>query len=161
MTEALLELRLPLPPSLNAYYLNAARKVGSHLKSGKVNPRAGATYVGRMIAPEGLAYRGFVYAQVRKGHKAPPRLTGRLSIAVLALPRDLQAFDLDNRFKCLLDSLQRAEAILNDAQFDDIRMVRWNPVAPGWVRLRISRFDPAEAAAFARSMGETQPDLLG
>lgn len=161
MTQALLDLRLPLPPSLNGYYLNAQRKVRTFGKGGKINPRAGAAYVGRMIGPEGLAYRGFVFAAVRQGHKAPPRLTGRLAIAVLALPRDLQAFDLDNRFKCLLDSLQKAGAILNDAQFDDVRMVRWNPVHPGWVRVRISRFDPAAAAAFAREMGETEPDLLG
>lgn len=156
MSDALLSLLLPMPPSINNYYLNATRKVTTPGAKGY-----GKTYTARMIGPEGKAYRGYVFAAVRQGHRAAPQLTGRLSVAVLAVPRDLQSFDLDNRWKSLLDALQHAGAILNDAQFDDIRMVRWNPAPPGRVRVRIDKADPREAERFARWIGEPGvPDLL-
>lgn len=152
----LLQLLLPLPPSLNRYYLNAQRTVRT---PGAKN--YGRKYMARMIAPEGVAYQGHVLEACRKGHRGALRLTGRLSLSVLAIPPDLQSFDLDNRWKALQDSLTKAQAIGDDSQFDFIRMVRWNAAAPGWIRVRIDRFDPADAQRFATWMGEPGvPDLL-
>ena len=149
----MIELSLPLPPSLNGYYENAMRRVRRGALAGKV-------YTGRQISAAGLEFRLEVVRAVRAGHRAAPRLSGRLAIVVLAQPPDLRAFDLDNRFKCLLDALTVARVILDDALFDDVRMVRWNPVEGGRVHVRIDRFDPREAEAVARSFGAGAEGLL-
>lgn len=149
----MIELRLPLPPSLNGYYENATRRV----RHGR---RAGATYTGRRISAKGQEFRLEVIRAVRAACPVAPRLSGRLSIIVLARPPDLRAFDLDNRFKCLLDALTVARVILDDALFDDIQMLRWAPVKHGAIHLRIDRFDPREAENVARSFGAGPEGLL-
>ena len=146
--DPLYELALPMPPSLNGYYLNAVRTVMRGATAGK-------RYVGRQLSAAGVDYRREVVAAVRRGHRSPPALRGRLSIVVLLVPEDRRAFDLDNRFKCLLDALTYAAVIQDDALFDDIRMVRWNPSSDRARRclLRISRFDPKRAIELANSFG--------
>lgn len=153
MTPYLLEL--PFPPSLNGYYMNAARKT-----------REGKRYTGRMISPEGVRFRGQVVGAVRAGHRMPPKLTGRLSIIVLARPPAIKADgkskngnrrDLDNLWKCLLDAMTKAEVFQDDALFDDVRMVRGNPFGGGRVWVSIRRFDPDASLAEVREAGIVPP----
>ena len=149
-------LELPFPPSLNDYYLNRKAKV-------KRGPSAGKVYMARMISPEGLAFRGRVVQAVREGHRIPPRLSGRLAIVVLACPPSEKADgsvnnnrrDLDNLWKCLLDSLTHAEVMLDDALYDDNRIVRGNPQHPGKIWVSILPFDPDSAFAAVRAAGIT------
>ena len=110
------QLTLPWPPSINHYYANAKR--------GK--------FMGRMIGAAGQAYRVEVLSGVRAGHRRPPMLTGRLSVAVLAQPPtrkvnghvDNSRRDLDNVWKCLLDALTNAGVWADDSQIDELYIVR-------------------------------------
>ena len=142
----MIELRLPLAPSLNHYYLNAKRKV-------RRGPNAGKTYIGRQISSEGVAFRAEVAKAVRAGHRVPPRLSGRLAIEILLVPRDRRPFDLDNRLKATWDALTEAGVIADDALFDELRVARGNAAASGAMFLRIRRFDPAYAMALAAELG--------
>jgi Holliday junction resolvase RusA-like endonuclease len=144
-------IRLPMPPSLHAYYENARRKT-----------REGKTYTSKKISDVGLRFRGEVSFEARRGHRAPPNLSGPLAIFVLVCKSDetrsgarsvARKGDLDNLWKCLLDSLTEAKVIGDDVQFDDLRMIRGNPEPEGHVYLTITRFDPARAIADAREYG--------
>ncbi len=148
-------LALPLPPLLSEYYLNARRTVKKGAAAGKV-------YTGRMISPEGHRFRGEVVTECRRGHRMPPKLSGPLEIIVLlckgthtktGAKATTRKGDLDNRWKCLLDALTYAEIISDDVQFDDVRMIRGNPVPGGRVYLAIRRFDPDASLAAARAAG--------
>lgn len=140
-------LELPWPRTVNDYWLPARRRV-------KRGPKAGKAYMGKMLSPEAHAFRGETVKAVRDGHRAPPRLSGRLRILVFARPRDLaRRRDLDNLWKCLLDALTHAEVVLDDVQFDDERMIRWNPVPGGRIWLSIQPFDPDAALASALRAG--------
>lgn len=144
-------LSLPVPPSIHEYYMNARRK-----------SKTGKAYTGKMISPEGQAFRAEVFTEVRRGHRAPPKLAGALAIVVLVCkpPRNSDGSrainrkgDLDNLWKCLLDSLTNAQVICDDVQFDEVRMIRGNPEEGGRLYLCIARFDPDAALAAARAAG--------
>jgi crossover junction endodeoxyribonuclease RusA len=83
---------LPWPPSLNHYYRRTANGVA--------------------IGKAGIRYRcmvrSIIVARRIRQHD------GRLAIAVLATPPDRRRRDLDNLWKCLLDSLQHAGMYLDD-----------------------------------------------
>lgn len=166
---------LPVPPSLNHYYLNARRVV-------RDGPAAGKRYTAKMISPEGEQFRAQVITAVRKGHRAPPRLEGRLSIFVYVAKATETAVitkgamvgrrrknsvrsDLDNLWKCLLDGLANAGVIGDDSLFDDIRMVRGNPEKAGRVVVSIERADPraylraVEAAGIGLLAPGAEPEL--
>lgn len=147
------ELRLPLAPSVNHYYLNALGTV-------RRGPKAGKRYVGRRISPKGVAFRVEVIKAARSGHRTPPRLGGRLALEVLVVPPDRRAFDLDNRIKALQDALTHAGVIEDDALFDDVRVIRWSPAPPGAMFLRIRRFDDNDTFDLAASFGLTGNDLI-
>ena len=113
-------LRLPFPPSVNRYW--------RHPTTG---PLAGR----HLISEEGRAYRDAV-AQRAVVHGARRQL-GRLSLAVEAFPPDQRRRDLDNLLKALLDGLQHAGVVVDDAQFDALSIRRMQPVAGGMVLVRI------------------------
>lgn len=158
----LYEIKLPFPPSINDYYENRQGTVRGGKKAGKV-------YIGRMISPAGRLFRDEVFAAVRKGHRVAPFLTGRLAICILVRPpaekvdgtRNSNRRDMDNILKALQDALTKAGVIADDSLFDDVRVFRWMPAHPGYVRVRISRFEPDQAQAFARELGEDPGDLFG
>lgn len=135
-------LELPLPPTINHYYLNATRK-----------RKGGGSYMARMLSEAAEAFRMDVIRATRKGHVTPPLLTGRLSIVVYACPVNAASWDLDNRWKPLLDALQNAKVIENDSLFDDERIVRGNIVPRGRAWLAINRFDPDAALAAVIAAG--------
>lgn len=149
-------IKLPLPPLLSEYYENR-KGVVQH------GPRAGAKYMGRMVSPAGELFRGLVFTEARRYHRIPPKLTGPLDItALICKPSRTKAGakatnrkgDLDNRFKALLDALTYAQIITDDVLFDDIRMIRGDPVEwEGECHLAIRRFNPDEALAAAAALG--------
>jgi crossover junction endodeoxyribonuclease RusA len=124
----------------------------------KRGPKAGKVYMARMASEDALRYRQMVYVEVRQGHRAPPRLSGRLSIAVLACPPNVsRTRDLDNYFKLLLDSLRRAGVIEDDSLFDHEEIFRGNPIAGGRLLVSIGRYDPAGARFSLNEVGLPGP----
>lgn len=116
------QLELPLPPSANGMY---------------------RTYKGRMlISREGLRYFDKVAAitiEARAGGElSRVPLTGRLKMLVTVYPPDRRRRDLDNLLKGLQDALEKARVYVNDAQIDDLHIIRAECCPPdGAVHVRI------------------------
>lgn len=147
-------IRLPWPPSVNKQYVNRAAKV-------KDGPKAGKKYTARMRSVESRAYTQHVMVLVRKGHKGPPMLDGRLEVVCLARPPALiRVRDLDNLWKIMLDSLRKAGVFTDDSLIDDQRMVRGNASEDGEMVLWFRRFAPHRALRLERVAGIPR-DLLG
>ncbi len=96
-------LELPWPPSSNTYWR-----------------RSGRIY---FISAKGVAYRRLAISQCRDFKNAFSD-TDRLRVDVFAFPPDRRRRDLDNIFKCLLDSLQHAGIYHDDNQIDYLTVRR-------------------------------------
>ncbi|MBM4020096.1 MAG: RusA family crossover junction endodeoxyribonuclease [Planctomycetes bacterium] len=114
----MLEVRLPLPPTLNTYY----RHVG---------PRV-------LISREGRRFRETV-AGVLAAHGVRP-MAGRLALAVLVRPPDRRRRDLDNVQKALLDALEKGGAYGDDSQIDLLLTRRGPPAAGGQTEVRLDEW---------------------
>jgi crossover junction endodeoxyribonuclease RusA len=55
----------------------------------------------------------------------------RLSISMIVWPRDRRIFDIDNRIKSVLDSLQDAGLFDDDSQVDELSIYRGSHIVPG------------------------------
>ena len=55
----------------------------------------------------------------------------RLSISMVIWPRDRRVFDLDNRLKSVLDSLQDAGLFNCDSQVDELSIYRGSQIVSG------------------------------
>ena len=64
-------------------------------------------------------------------------LSGRLAIKVIAEPPDKRRRDLDNILKAPLDALTHAGVLMDDEQFDEINIVRGQPVSGGRLGVKI------------------------
>jgi crossover junction endodeoxyribonuclease RusA len=53
-----------------------------------------------------------------------PRVSGRVSVRIVAHPPDNRRRDLDNLLKASLDGLVHGGALEDDSQIDDLRIVR-------------------------------------
>lgn len=97
-------LNLGFPPTVNTYYRNI-------------------TIAGRartILSKKAKDYRESVASSV--GHVVP--LTGRLKIRVVLHAPTRRKYDIDNRLKGLLDSLQHAGVFADDEQVDRIAISR-------------------------------------
>lgn len=149
-------IKLPLPPLLSEYYENRKGIV-------QKGPRAGAKYMGRKVSAVGELFRGHVFTEARRYHRVPPKLTGPLDITALLCKSSTtkagakatnRKGDLDNRWKALLDALTYAQIITDDVLFDDIRMIRGDPVPfEGECHIAIRRFNPDQSLAAAAAVG--------
>jgi len=108
-------LRLPLPPSVNAYWRTFVLPGSQHAN----------TYV----SEEGKAYHAAVKAAWLAHFKGwpPEPLTGPLRLFVLVHYYDAREIDLDNRVKALQDALAGARAFVNDTQIKHLS-VREGPI---------------------------------
>lgn len=130
----MIKLILPLPPSVNTYYENASQTTWR-----------GKSYMARKLSDAAHVYRKEVWLAVKQ--QRLPMQRAQLDINVLGQPRDLQSWDLDNRWKALLDSFQHCGLIVNDKQFDKQCITR-GPIYPGGrVIVLITKFDPDAALA--------------
>ncbi len=94
---------LPWPPSINHYYLR--------MRSGII------------ISKKGISYRDLTFFTCRSIDESFIN-NERLSMLIYAYPPDKRRRDLDNPLKCLLDSLQKAKVYKDDAQIDELHIVR-------------------------------------
>jgi len=96
-------LNLPFPPSVNTYY-----RRGAH-----------ATYMSK----QGREYKAKVADYIVES--GTPKLgAARLALDIVLWPKDKRKYDIDNRIKALLDSLQDAGVFDDDEQIDQINIFR-------------------------------------
>ncbi len=136
-----MEIRLPNPISTNRLY----RYVGNRV----------------LISREGRAYRAAVAAILARQRVRP--LVGDLSIEIDIHPPNHRDYDLDNRLKCLFDSLEHGGAFLNDSQIVRLSARKCPPVRGGMAIVRIEETNghPLTPTDRARScLPEVQQDLL-
>lgn len=96
-------LNLPFPPSVNTYY-----RRGAH-----------ATYMSK----QGREYKKAVADYISESN-TPKLGSARLYLEVVLWPKDKRKYDIDNRVKALLDSLQDAGVFDDDEQIDQINVYR-------------------------------------
>lgn len=97
---------LPFPPSVNGYWRNVKGRT--------------------LISKRGRSYRKAV-ADAALVKRFPKFGTARLSVCIMAYPKDRRKRDLDNLLKAVLDSLEYAGVYSDDEQIDDLRIVRCEP----------------------------------
>jgi crossover junction endodeoxyribonuclease RusA len=113
----MIKLRLDFPPSTNTYY----RMVNNRM----------------LISEKGRKYRQNVLTACMCQLKRFPKLSGRLSVRIIATTPDKRRRDLDNLLKATLDSLQHAGIYLDDSQIDDLSIIRSAVDKPGWLDITI------------------------
>jgi len=113
-----LELELPLPPSVNGYY----RHVG---------PRV-------LISREGRAFRRRVCSTLAALGVRP--MEGPLALEIEVYPPDNRRRDIDNVQKALLDALQHGGAYHDDSQIVRLVIEKCSLVEGGRTLVRIGSF---------------------
>ena len=107
-------ISLPWPPSSNSYY-----RRGQH-----------ATYMSK----QGRQFKDEVAELVAES--AQPPLAGRLYVSISLSSTTKRAYDIDNRIKATLDSLQDAGVFADDEQIDELSIIR-RPPGGGYARVLI------------------------
>jgi crossover junction endodeoxyribonuclease RusA len=120
-----LSFALPYPPSVNHYW---------------------RMFRGRMVVSiAGRRYRHAVAASAASSKVAGLRLSGRLSVVLRVSPPDKRRRDLDNVLKALLDGLQAAAVYEDDAQVDELRVLREGVDPSGAGRVFVAIEEGADA----------------
>ena len=113
-------LVLPFPPSVNTYWRN---------------------FRGRMVLSEkGRAYKQAIAEYVSENN-VPKYGEQKLKITMILQPRDKRKIDIDNRIKCVLDSLQDAGVFDDDFHVDELHVMRGEQVKGGKLLLTIEVID--------------------
>lgn len=94
-------ITLPWPPSVNRYW----RRAGNHTH----------------ISNEGRAWRTDAAVSMLRAQRFGE---SRVSVSIEAYPPDKRRRDLDNVLKAVLDALQTGQIFNDDAQVDDLRIIR-------------------------------------
>lgn len=115
----MIDLSLPMPPSLNNYY----RRVGPKV----------------LISAQGRRYRAAVAMLVRS--KQIQRLDGRLRMSIRVHAPDRRRRDLDNVLKALWDALQHAGVYADDGNIDTLLVQREDIKEGGMVRVNIQEIN--------------------
>jgi crossover junction endodeoxyribonuclease RusA len=118
----MIKLELPWTPSVNSYWTMANGRI--------------------IVSSDGLKYRSHVVEKIRAMRLAckisQEPMKGRLGVYVEAHPpADGRRRDLNNLWKCLLDSLEHSTAFVDDEQIDDERIIRCEPCQDGKVVVTI------------------------
>lgn len=128
----MIELRLPMPPSVN-HYKNVGR-----LKTTK----SGKMYQERINSPETIRFYYEVWhlwtkLRMANGLKAYEDVTVPLSVEIDLYPASAHKQDIDNRVKVIFDSLTRAAIIADDSQISRLVVERKHIIKQGQIIVRI------------------------
>jgi len=104
-------IRLPYPPSMNAYL--------RHLPNGKT-----------LLSERGRAYHATVWEVVKRTFPGHAPFLGDLVVTATAFPPDKRRRDLDNIFKMVGDSLTKADVWRDDSQIQRLT-IQWGAFWPG------------------------------
>ena len=113
----MIELTLPWPPSVNHY-----KKIG-----GLVRTKTGKLYQQRRDTNETKMFYWNVYQGVKKLKPYTEYCfseEARLFVTIRLFPPHNLNFDIDNRLKVCIDSLQYAKIMPNDNQIDKLLVTR-------------------------------------
>lgn len=108
----LTNLLLPLPPSVNNYLVRGRNGV--------------------RLSDKARAYKQASYLAIKPYAPSQP-VTTRLAGVFTICPATRARFDLDNKMKLVLDSLQAAGFFVDDSQFDELLISRGSIVKGGQV----------------------------
>ena len=132
----MIELQLPYPPSVNAYWQHRGR--------------------GTFISKRGEAFRDETILAVRQKYGRVKPLAGPVAVQVAVFPPDdHRKHDLDNLLKPILDSLQKAGVFEDDEQVTHIDIRRSMAIPEGGLWLSVS-----EDAAFDGASLRPIPDAI-
>lgn len=109
-------VRLPWPPTTNHLHTIAHGR--------------------KILSAKGREYRGSVLAACLE-QSAPHLGTARVRVSLIAMPPDRRRRDLDNLTKAILDALAFARVFDDDAQIDELSIIRSDPAKPGRVLVTI------------------------
>ena len=119
----MIEIELPFPPSLNAYYRHPSK-----------GPLAGR----HLISAKGREYRSEVIRRIATLNYSA---RGRLAVVITCHAPDKRRRDLDNLVKGLNDALTHAGLWADDEQIDDLRIIRGANVSGGKVVVSVREIE--------------------
>lgn len=108
MSEEMLEIQLPWPPSTNRIWRNVVVRG---------RPQT-------LLSVEGRKFRAQAVQHCLVAKAAGKKLAGRLDVSLVAMAPDRRARDLDNVLKATLDALTHAGVWLDDSQIDQLSVSR-------------------------------------
>lgn len=139
----MIELTLPLPPTINSYWRAATKKprqFGSRMRSAQ-KPLSPITVY---ISDKGQQFRTDVIAAVLQA-RANKQLAGRLQVEMVVHPADKRVLDIDNRIKAALDAMTHAGVYIDDSQIDRLVVSRGEIIKGGQCLVVISEVKPKDA----------------
>ena len=124
ITKGLIELTLPLAPTINSYWRSTTTATGSSKRTTRTH-----SPIKVYVSQKGQLYRAEVIALVRQA-KANKKLECRLQVFMEINPADKRVQDIDNRIKAALDALTHAGVYVDDSQIDRL-IVQRGPIIRG------------------------------
>ena len=109
----MIELKLPIPPTINHYYTRTRR--------------------GMIIGKRGLEFRKETLLLFRLLFPSHKPFDGKVKMSIDFIPPDRRRRDLDNLNKCIWDSLEKAGVYENDSQVVEFHMYKKEPEKPGFI----------------------------
>jgi len=114
----MIKLTLPVPPTVNHYYIRTPR--------------------GMVLGKKGKQFREDTEAFLRVVYPKHITYTGHIKVFISFYPPDRRRRDVDNILKCLCDSLEKSGVYKNDSQIVDLQIIKKQPEKPGFIRVEVS-----------------------
>ena len=113
----MIELKLPVPPTINHYYIRTRR--------------------GMFIGKKGVAFREETALLFKQKYPSHETSKENLKVNIDFTPPDRRRRDVDNILKCLLDSLEKSGIYKDDSQIIELRVRKLDPAKPGFITVTV------------------------